>query len=51
MDFRLYVDESGNSEVEGATFLAAGLVLPGPPDNDQDAWLRGCLQWLSRESA
>ena len=22
-----------------------------PAGDDQDAWLRGCLQWLSRESA
>ena len=31
--------------------IAEGSDGPPPPGDDQDAWLRGCLQWLSRESA
>ena len=31
--------------------IAEGSDGPPPPGNDQDAWLRGCLQWLSRDSA
>ena len=31
--------------------IAEGFDGPPPPGDDQDAWLRGCLQWLSRDSA
>ena len=31
--------------------IAEGSDGPPPPGDDQDAWLRGCLQWLSRDSA
>ena len=31
--------------------LAEGVDGQPPAGDDQDAWLRGCLQWLSRESA
>ena len=31
--------------------IAEGADGPPPAGDDQDAWLRGCLQWLSRESA
>ena len=31
--------------------IAEGSDCPPPPGDDQDAWLRGCLQWLSRDSA
>ena len=31
--------------------IAEGSDGPPPPGDDQDAWLRGCLKWLSRDSA
>ena len=31
--------------------IAEGSDGAPPPGDDQDAWLRGCLQWLSRDSA
>jgi len=31
--------------------IAEGADGQPPAGDDQDAWLRGCLQWLSRESA
>ena len=31
--------------------ISEGSDGPSPPGDDQDAWLRGCLQWLSRQSA
>ena len=31
--------------------ISEGSDGPPPPGDDQDAWLRGCLQWLSRQSA